>query len=97
MKSGWRLSYWKRRHRMNILILIVERTGNRGITPKQIYAQMNVGVNYGNIARNIAVLFKDGFLSRLLSLAVDTRVYNYRATRTGHEAYLEHSFDIEMI
>lgn len=82
---------------MNILTLVVEKAGNTGITPTQIYDQMNVGVLYGRIAKTIAVLLKDGFLSRLLSLAVDARVYNYRATKRGQEIYLNHSFDMALI
>lgn len=97
MKSGWRLPYWERKHRMNILTLVVEKAGDTGMTPTQIYDQMNVGVQYNIIAKTIAVLYKSGFLSRLLSLAVDARVYNYRATRLGHEVYLEHSFDAGLI
>ena len=82
---------------MNILIIVVEKDGGTGITPTQVYDQMNVGVQYCVIAKAIAVLLKDGFLSRRTALRVDARVYDYRPTRLGHEVYLEHSFDTELI
>lgn len=82
---------------MNILTLVVEKAGDIGITPKQIYNQMNVGVQYNVIAKAIKVLYGSGFLSRGVAIGIDTRLYNYRATRQGHEVYLEHSFDEEPI
>lgn len=84
--------YWERRHRMNILTIIVEKAGNEGLTPTQIYDQMNVGVLYKVVADIMRVMCRDGFLNRRRSLA-DARVYNYRPTRQGHEVYLKHSFD----
>jgi predicted transcriptional regulator len=85
--------YWERRHRMNILTIVIEKAGDTGMTPTQIYDQMNVGVQYNVIAKAIAVLYRSGFLSRCVSLGVDARVYKYRATKQGHEVYLNQSFD----
>ena len=78
---------------MKILTLVVEKAGAAGLTPMQIYDQMSVGVQSNVIAKVIKVLYESGFLNRSVALTVDTRLYNYRATRRGHEVYLEHSFD----
>lgn len=81
---------------MNVLTLVVEKAGSAGITPTQIYDQMNVGVQYSSIARVVALLYDCGFITRCRSLT-DTRVFNYRPTKSGHEIYLKHSFDAGLI